>query len=121
MIAGNGMCSGGRIVNYLKAMLHAPRHYVLFVRYQLRIPPVTPSRPMDHNAAMCTSDERISIRAGTISIGGYSGLADQNGLVKFSTGMQQWPSEMQVVHGEQEAKRQLSNALRQRDAQKNGK
>ncbi|MCQ4327634.1 MBL fold metallo-hydrolase, partial [Pseudomonas stutzeri] len=26
VIAGNGMCSGGRIVNYLKAMLHDSRH-----------------------------------------------------------------------------------------------
>ncbi|MFP3499932.1 MBL fold metallo-hydrolase, partial [Pseudomonas sp. SIMBA_059] len=31
VLAGNGMCSGGRIVNYLKAMLEDPRHEVLFV------------------------------------------------------------------------------------------
>lgn len=36
VIAGNGMCLGGRIVNYLKAMLHDPRHDVLFVGYQSR-------------------------------------------------------------------------------------
>jgi len=34
VIAGNGMCSSGRIVNYLKAMLGDPRHNVLFVGYQ---------------------------------------------------------------------------------------
>src|SRR5690606_22540177 len=36
VIAGNGICSGGRIVNYLKAMLHDPRHDVLFVGYQAK-------------------------------------------------------------------------------------
>jgi len=33
VIAGNGMCSSGRIVNYLKAMLGDKRHNVLFVGY----------------------------------------------------------------------------------------
>ena len=34
VIAGGGMCSGGRIVNYLEAMLDETRHNVLFVGYQ---------------------------------------------------------------------------------------
>ena len=34
VIAGNGMCSSGRILNYLKAMLDDRRHNVLFVGYQ---------------------------------------------------------------------------------------
>lgn len=40
--AGNGMCSDGRIVNYLKAMLRDPSHDVLYVGYQS---PGTPPRP----------------------------------------------------------------------------
>jgi metallo-beta-lactamase family protein len=34
VIAGNGMCSSGRIVNYLIAMLDDLRHNVLFVGYR---------------------------------------------------------------------------------------
>ncbi len=34
VIDGNGMCSSVRIFNYLKAMLHGPRHYVPFIGYQ---------------------------------------------------------------------------------------
>ncbi|WP_338053213.1 hypothetical protein [Pseudomonas qingdaonensis] len=34
VIAGNGICSGGRINNYLKAILGVPRYQVLFVGYQ---------------------------------------------------------------------------------------
>lgn len=36
VIAGNGMCSGGRIFAYLKAMLGDRRLEVLFVGYQVR-------------------------------------------------------------------------------------
>ncbi|WP_420220380.1 hypothetical protein [Metapseudomonas resinovorans] len=35
VIAGNGMCGSGRIVNYLKSMLRELRHYVLFVGYRV--------------------------------------------------------------------------------------
>ncbi len=44
VIAGNGMCAGGRIVNYLKAMLGDARHNVVFVGYQGKEHPVQPSR-----------------------------------------------------------------------------
>jgi len=36
VIAASGMCAGGRVMGYLKAMLHDPRHDVLFVGYQAR-------------------------------------------------------------------------------------
>lgn len=36
VIAGNGMCSGGRIISYLKAMLGDSRHEVMFVGYQAK-------------------------------------------------------------------------------------
>jgi metallo-beta-lactamase family protein len=35
VISGSGMCTGGKIVNYLKAMLHDPRHNVLLVGYRV--------------------------------------------------------------------------------------
>ncbi len=54
----------------------------------------------------------IHIPAKLTSIGGYSAHADQKGLVEFVTGMQQWPTEIRVVHGEQEAKQALSAQLR---------
>ena len=36
VIATSGMCNGGRIMNYLKAMLDDKRHDVLFVGYQAK-------------------------------------------------------------------------------------
>lgn len=60
---------------------------------------------------MYLDGERIDVRAGIASIGGYSAHADQKGLVEFVTGMQAWPGEIRVVHGEKRAKRELSAQL----------
>ncbi|WP_312478932.1 MBL fold metallo-hydrolase [Stutzerimonas nitrititolerans] len=112
VIAGGGMCSGGRIVNYLKAMLGDKRHNVLFVGYQAKGTPGHAIQTYGPKGGYVDLDgERFDIRAGISSIGGYSAHADQNGLVDFVTGMQQWPTEIRVVHGEQKAKQALGAQL----------
>ena len=112
VIAGNGMCAGGRIVNYLKAMLHDPRHDVLFVGYQAKGTPGHAIQTYGPKGGYVDLDgDRFDIRAGITCIGGYSAHADQKGLVEFVTGMQQWPAEIRVVHGEQQAKEALAAEL----------
>lgn len=112
VIAGNGMCAGGRIVNYLKAMLHDPRHDVLFVGYQAKGTPGHAIQAYGPKGGYVDLDgDRFDIRAGITCIGGYSAHADQKGLVEFVTGMQQWPAEIRVVHGEQQAKEALAAEL----------
>ncbi|WP_312678768.1 MBL fold metallo-hydrolase [Stutzerimonas nitrititolerans] len=120
VIAGGGMCSGGRIVNYLKAMLGDKRHNVLFVGYQSKGTSGHAIQTYGPKGGYVNLDgERIDIRAGISSIGGYSAHADQNGLVDFVTGMQQWPTEIRVVHGEQQAKQALAAQLRKQYGRSN--
>lgn len=117
VIAGNGMCSGGRIVNYLKAMLGDARHNVLFVGYQAAGTPGRAVQTYGPKGGYVDLDgERLDIKAGIASIGGYSAHADQQGLVEFVTGMQQWPPDIRIVHGEQPAKQSLALMLRQQYA-----
>ncbi len=112
VVAGNGMCSGGRMVNYLKAMLHDPRHDVLFVGYQAKGTPGHAIQQFGPKGGYVELDgERFDIRAKVTSIGGYSAHADQKGLVAFVTGMREWPEEIRVVHGEAAAKRVLADEL----------
>ena len=71
VIAGGGMCSGGRIVNYLKAMLGDKRHNVLFVGYQAKGTPGHAIQTYGPKGGYVDLDgERIDIRAGITSIGG---------------------------------------------------
>lgn len=112
VIAGNGMCSSGRIVNYLKAMLGDQRHNVLFVGYQAAGTPGQAIQSFGPKGGYVDLDgERLAIRAGVTTIGGYSAHADQDGLVKFVTSMRRRPSHIRIVHGESKAKQALAARL----------
>ncbi|MEX6502151.1 MBL fold metallo-hydrolase RNA specificity domain-containing protein [Pseudomonas zhanjiangensis] len=115
VIAANGMCGGGRIANYLKAMLHDPRHNLLFVGYQAR---GTPGRAIQTHGArggyVDLDGKRYEIGAKIHTIGGYSAHADQKGLLGFVTRMRDWPSQVRIVHGEARAKSELAERIQAR-------
>ncbi|MEH6799065.1 MAG: MBL fold metallo-hydrolase [Halopseudomonas sabulinigri] len=114
VITGSGMCTAGRVVNYLKAMLGDARHNVVFVGYQAR---GTPGHAIQQhgpqNGYVDLDGERYTINAGVHTLGGYSAHADQKGLVGFITGMHHWPKELRLVHGDEGAKATLATKLRQ--------
>ncbi len=115
VIAGNGMCSSGRIVSYLKAMLGDARHNVLFVGYQAEGTPGRQIQRFGPKGGFVEMDgQRYAIRAQVHTIGGYSAHADQKGLVGFVTRMRHWPSEVRIVHGDPASKLALANALASR-------
>ncbi|MEE4997353.1 MBL fold metallo-hydrolase [Pseudomonas alliivorans] len=112
VIAGNGMCAGGRIVNYLKAMLGDRRHNVLFVGYQAKGTPGAAIQAHGPRGGYVELDrERFDILAGVATVEGYSAHADQAGLVAFVTGMDEWPAQIRLVHGDRPAKKTLAQVL----------
>lgn len=112
VIAASGMCAGGRVMGYLKAMLHDPRHDVLFVGYQARGTPGHAIQTWGPKGGYVDIDgERIDIRAGIHSVSGYSAHADQAGLVRFVTGMRHWPKEVRLIHGDDDARTALRHAI----------
>lgn len=115
VIAASGMCSGGRIVNYLKAMLGDPRHDVLFIGYQAS---GTPGRDIQRygpkGGYVVLDGQRYAIRAGVHSLGGYSAHADQHDLLNFIGRMRRRPGQVRLVHGDAGAKQALAAAIRQR-------
>jgi metallo-beta-lactamase family protein len=114
VIAASGMCTGGRVLNYLKAMLHDPRHDVVFVGYQARGTPGATIQTYGPRGGYVDLDgERIDIRAGVHTLSGYSAHADQAGLVRFVTGMRHWPAEVRLIHGDEEARHALAHRLAQ--------
>ena len=112
VIAASGMCAGGRVMNYLKAMLHDPRHDVLFVGYQARGTPGHAIQAYGPGGGYVDLDgERITIRAGIHSLSGYSAHADQNDLVRFVTRMGRLPAEVRLIHGDAEARQALAERI----------
>jgi len=108
VLAASGMCAGGRIVNYLKAMLGDPRHDILFVGYQAQ---GTPGRAIQtygpRGGYVKLDGGSYDIRAAVHTIQGYSAHADRKDLVGFIRRMRRRPREIRLVHGDPEAKESL--------------
>ena len=118
VISGSGMCTAGRIVNYLKAMLPDPRHHVIFVGYQSAGTNGRAIQQAGQGGQVELDGELIEVAAGIDTIGGYSAHADQAGLVGFITRMRKWPQEVVLVHGDRQAKETLARVLLEQSERK---
>jgi metallo-beta-lactamase family protein len=114
VIAASGMCAGGRIVNYLKAMLSDSRTDVLFVGYQAH---GTPGRDVQNygprGGYVFLDGQKINIAAGIHTISGYSAHADQQNLINFVKRIRHKPKVIHLVHGETEAREALRTTLKE--------
>lgn len=122
VLAGSGMCTGGRVVNYLKALLEDARNDVLFVGYQAE---GTPGRDIleygPHFSATDTAPQktgwvaldgtRYNIHAKVHQVSGYSAHAGQDDLIRFATDIHPAPQQIRLIHGEHHAKATLQKKL----------
>ncbi|HUS40157.1 MAG TPA: MBL fold metallo-hydrolase RNA specificity domain-containing protein, partial [Pirellulales bacterium] len=109
IIAGSGMCTAGRVVNYLKAFLDRPNTDVVFVGYQGS---GTPGRDIQGGRKSVRFEgQDFDIKAKTHSLSGYSAHADQQNLLDYVQGMSEPPGEVVLVHGERDAKAALQEKL----------
>ncbi len=111
VIAGSGMCAGGRIVSYLKAMLGDTRNDVLFVGYQAAGTPGRSILEQGPGGVVELDGQRYDIRAQIHQVGGYSAHAGQGDLLRFVGGIEKSPGEIRIVHGDPAAKEALHRAL----------
>jgi len=112
VISASGMCSGGRVVNYLKAILEDDSHDILFTGYQAQ---GTPGRAIQHygpkGGYVELDGKRYPIKAQVHTISAYSAHADQSDLIRFTKRMHHKPKEIRLVHGDKEAKQALKEKL----------
>ena len=110
VLAGSGMCAGGRVVNYLKAMLADERNDVLFVGYQAKGTPGRDILTYGPRGGWVEFDgQRYDIRARVHQVGGYSAHAGQSDLLRFVSGIESPPTEVRIVHGDAKAKESLKS------------
>jgi metallo-beta-lactamase family protein len=113
IIAGSGMCTGGRIVEHLITGLEDPLNDVFFVGYQAH---GTPGRDIIKyskrpDGYVYLDGNKVSIKAKVHSLSGYSAHADQKGLVEWVESMSEKPGKIKLVHGEPKAQRALAEVL----------
>jgi len=109
IISSSGMCEAGRIKHHLKHNLWRPDATVLFVGYQAV--GTLGRRILDGNKDVRIFGEDIQVKASVEFIEGFSGHADQAGLLKwighFPTGVER----VFVMHGEEKVSELFAREL----------
>ncbi|HAN09852.1 MAG TPA: MBL fold hydrolase [Clostridiales bacterium] len=109
IISASGMCEAGRIRHHLKHNLWKPESSILFVGYQAV--GTLGRRLTDGAKKVKLFGEEISVNAKIEVIEGYSGHADQNGLIDWVKHIKNKPKKVFIVHGEPDAQEVFSKLL----------
>jgi metallo-beta-lactamase family protein len=97
IMAGSGMCTGGRVRHHLKHNLWRPEAGLVFVGFAAV---GTPARHIiDGGKDVTLFGERIPVRAQVHTINGFSGHADQQELLAWRRGVAEVETTF-LVHGE---------------------
>jgi metallo-beta-lactamase family protein len=109
IIAGSGMCTGGRIKHHFKHNIWREHAHVMIVGFQAR---GTLGRALVDGAERIRLwGESVQVKAKVHTIGGLSAHADQQGLIDWYGGFEGRPR-VALVHGEPEAMDTLGQRLK---------
>lgn len=98
IIAGSGMCSGGRIRHHLKNNLWRNNAHVIIVGFQAE---GTPGRALvDGVQKLNIFRNEVAVNASIHTLGGFSAHADQSQLLKWAGGFDKHKPTLYLVHGE---------------------
>ncbi len=112
IIAGSGMCNGGRIRHHLKHNLWRQDSHVIIIGYQAV---GTPGRSLvDGARTFRMGGEEIAVKAEIHTLGGFSAHAGQSQLLDWVDGFARSKPKIYLVHGEDDAKRALAGKLSER-------
>lgn len=112
IISASGMCEAGRIKHHLKHNLWRPECSIVFVGYQAK--ETLGRRIIDGERNVKIFGEDIHIQSNIYSLEGFSGHADQSGLLDWVSQFKKKPKKIFLTHGEDEALTELSRLIRER-------
>ena len=108
IIAGSGMCNGGRIVHHLKHNLWKSNNHLIFVGFQ--VAGTLGRRLIDGERRVKLFGQDIVVKARVHTIGGFSAHAGQSELLAWAQAIGGQPR-FYLVHGEPEAQQTLAGEL----------
>lgn len=110
IIAGSGMCTGGRIKHHLKHNVWRKDCHIVMVGYQAQ---GTPGRALVEGASHIRLwGEALQVNATVHTVGGLSAHADQSDLIQWYGHFNSRPP-LVLVHGEKEAMQVLTDKLKE--------
>jgi metallo-beta-lactamase family protein len=110
IIAGSGMCTGGRIKHHLVNNIAREESTILFVGYQAS---GTLGRYIvDGAKSVRILGQHYPVRARIAQVHGFSAHADQDELIKWLSGFSKPPRHLFITHGELDASKNLAKLVR---------
>lgn len=110
IVAGSGMCNGGRIVHHFKHNLWRSDCHLIFTGYQAQ--GTTGRAIVDGADSVRVLREQIVVRAKVHTLGGFSAHAGQSQLVYWASQFETNP-EIHLIHGEIEKMQVLQGILQE--------
>ncbi|HSO99943.1 MAG TPA: MBL fold metallo-hydrolase [Thioalkalivibrio sp.] len=111
IIAGAGMCNGGRIRHHFKYNLWRQDAHVIIVGFQAA--GTLGRRLVDGVQKVKLLGSEVAVKASIHTLGGFSAHAGQTQLLDWAAAFRGQPA-FHLVHGEPEAQQALAKALKQR-------
>ena len=112
IIAGSGMCTGGRIKHHLVTNITKPESTILFVGYQAV--GTLGRQIIDGAREVRILGQRYPVRARIIQLNGFSAHADRDQLLKWLSGLRRQPRLIFVTHGEPEISKYFAGFVKEK-------
>lgn len=112
VIAGNGMCTAGRIKHHLKHNLWRPGASLVIVGFQAH--GTTGRRIVEGATEVKIFRENVSVEAKIFTIGGFSAHADQHDLLEWISHFAESKPKVFPIHGEPHACQVLADMIENR-------
>jgi metallo-beta-lactamase family protein len=112
IMAGSGMCTGGRILHHLRHNLASPQTQVLFVGYQGY--GSLGRMIVDGKKTVTIFGEKIPVRASVHTFGGLSGHAGQTDLLRWLDSFAASGPRVFLIHGEERGRKPLGKLIKER-------
>lgn len=110
IVAGSGMCEGGRVLHHLRALIGDPRTTIALVGYCAEH--TLGRRILERRPRVKIFGVLHELHAEVVALEGFSAHADRDGLVAYAAAAA--PRTIVLVHGEAPAQDALDAALRAR-------
>ncbi|MGI6423449.1 MAG: MBL fold metallo-hydrolase RNA specificity domain-containing protein [Candidatus Dojkabacteria bacterium] len=100
IIAGSGMCTGGRIVHHIKNHIYKPSTHMIFVGYQVE--GTLGRKLVDGEKDIKVMGKPVEVHAKIHTLGGFSAHADQRDLRYWLRSFGHTPKKIFITHGDEE-------------------
>ncbi len=112
VIAGSGMCTGGRVKHHLVNNISRPQNTIMFVGYQAI---GTLGRQIVEGAdRVRILGQRYPVKAKVVRISGFSAHADRDELLNWLRELESPPRRVFIVHGESKNAKAFGDYVKQK-------